>query len=47
LAEAAIVDGGDEEAAALQLLQAEAPGDVLVLPLHTAAVRAAVVARLA
>jgi UDP-N-acetylmuramyl tripeptide synthase len=44
---AAIVDGGDEEAAALQLLQAAAPGDVLVLPLHTAAVRAAVVARLA
>ncbi len=43
----AVVDGGDEEAAAQQMLLAAAPGDVLVLPLHTAAVRDAVVARLA
>jgi UDP-N-acetylmuramyl tripeptide synthase len=42
----AVFDGGDEEAAAVQLLQAAAPGDVLVLPLHTRAGREAVAARL-
>lgn len=42
----AVIDGGDEEAAAQHLLQAAAPGDVLVLPLHTAAVREAVRAQL-
>jgi UDP-N-acetylmuramyl tripeptide synthase len=41
-----VVDGGDESDAAGQLLQAARPGDVVVLPLHTTAVRDAVVARL-
>ncbi|MEY3252903.1 MAG: hypothetical protein RL227_1876, partial [Pseudomonadota bacterium] len=41
-----VVDGGDEDEAAGRLLQAARPGDVLVLPLHTTAVRDAVVARL-
>ncbi len=37
---------GDEDEAAAALLQAAQPGDVLVMPLHTPAVRDAVVARL-
>jgi cyanophycin synthetase len=47
LAAAAIEEGGDEEAAALRLLAQARPGDVVVLPLHTAGVRSRVTARLA
>ena len=43
---ARVHEGGDEAAAAAALLDAAAAGDVLVMPLHTPAVRDAVVARL-
>jgi cyanophycin synthetase len=46
LAAQRMVDGGDEEAAARQLLDAAGPGDVVVLPLHTAVVRQALTAQL-
>lgn len=46
LPESRIEDGGDEAAAAARLLEAARPGDLLLLPLHTAAVRQALVAQL-
>lgn len=46
LPDACIVDGGDEAAAAARLLDSVLPGELLVLPLHTAATRDALVARL-
>jgi UDP-N-acetylmuramyl tripeptide synthase len=46
MAEAAIESCLDEEAAACALLEWARPGDVVVLPLHTATVRDAVAARL-
>jgi cyanophycin synthetase len=46
LAGRAIAEGGEEDSAAGLLLADAKPGDLLVLPLHTAAVREAIVARL-
>lgn len=47
LARDQLVQGGDEEAAALHLLQWLVPGDVAVLPVHTHAVRLRLAAMLA